>query len=136
MSSQPSSRKLLLSTTSFGVWTNLRGKPCVQYCIRPIGRHDASGLSLLLRATCLASRSFAYGVSGSPPGNDAWTSRKFVEGGVPGGGGGGGGAPRRPAAGLKPRQVPEKSGLPSAVRGAGALRSGLPSGSVGVGRTR
>ena len=102
----------------------------------PIGRHDASGLSLLLRAMCFASRSFAYGVSGSPPVKPVWMSRKFVVGGVPGGGGGGGGAPRRPAAGLYPRHVPEKSGFPSGIRGAGAFRSGLPSAVNGVGNAR
>src|SRR5436305_8162502 len=101
----------------------------------PIGRHDASGLSLLLRATCFASRSFAYGVSDSPPGKAACTSRKFAGGGAPGSGGCGG-APRRPGAAFTPRHVPEKSGLPSANRGVGAFRFGLPSGSVGVGSTR
>src|SRR5438093_3998167 len=97
----------------------------------PIGRHEASGLSLLLRAVRLASTSFAYGVSGRPSLNVDAMSRKVASGGVPGGGSGGG-APRRPAATAAPRQTPEKSGLPSAVLGAGADRSASPFGFFGV----
>ena len=54
-----------------------------------------------------------------------------ASGGVPGAGSGGG-APRRPAATAAPRQTPEKSGLPSAVLGAGAARSGSPFAFFGV----
>src|SRR5688572_10692775 len=68
-------------------------------------------------------------------------SRKLAAGGPAGGGGGGvaGAAPapppRRPPPGPAngaPRQRPERSGLPSAVLGAGALRSTWPAAFFGT----
>src|SRR5690349_2135831 len=97
----------------------------------PMGRHDASGLSLLLRALRFARSSVPYGVSGRPSLNVDAMLLNVAMGGVPGGGSGGG-APRRPPPAGAPRQTPEKSGLPSDVRGAGALRSTSPFAFLGV----
>src|SRR5262247_2374238 len=106
--------------------------------MRPIGRHHTSGLSLLLSAIRLFLRSAAHGCSGS------WKPRPAtspnVDSGIPSAVVvGGGGAPCRPRPPPPPPariQMPEKSTLPSAVRGVGASRVGLPSaarGTPGVG---
>src|SRR5678816_1397487 len=121
------------------VWTICRGCPWLWYCIRPIGRHHTSGLSLLLSAMRFFLSSAAHGVIGNGYPRPA-TSPK-VESGVPSGvvvGGGGAPSPRpRPPPPPPARiQIPEKSTLPSAVRGVGASRFGLPSairGTPGVG---
>ena len=119
-------------TSSFGVCTNFRGKPCVENCMIPIGRHDASGLSLLLRAIRF--------------GQEILGQRRQEQTALERGGDVAKGGERR-RAGLRlwrrctaalsgaPRHVPEKSGLPSGVRGAGAFMSGLPSAVLGVGYT-
>src|SRR6185436_87131 len=87
----------------------------------PIGRQCASGLSLLLPATRSLSTAWAHGVNGSPSLMFAATSRKPATGGpLCGGGGVAPCLPRPPT----PRQTPERSGLPSTVRGAGAVRFG------------
>src|SRR2546428_569747 len=105
----------------------------------PMGRQCASGLSLLLSAIRFFTTSAAHGCSGSPSLNPAPTSRNVATGGVPGGGGGGGGGgvaaapcPRCPAGGLMFDQIPERSGFPSAVLGAGPARLGMPSGPLGT----
>src|SRR5215831_1597299 len=102
----------------------------------PIGRQCASGLSLLLSAMRFFTSSAAHGCSGKPSLMPAPTSRNVASGGVPGGGGGGGAGfapcPRCPAGGLLFCQIPERSGFPSAVLGAGAVRFGFPSGPLGT----
>src|SRR6478672_10349945 len=95
----------------------------------PIGRHTASGLSLLLSSMRFFNSSAAHGRSGRPSLNPAPTFRNVATTGVPAGGSSG--AAPRPRPG-KPLHTPEKSGLPSAVLGAGAFRSGLPSGVLGT----
>src|SRR5688572_30397637 len=99
----------------------------------PIGRHHASGLSLLLLATRFFRSSWPSGVSGSPPLMFWPTSRKPAGGGASGSAGG---AAPRPGNAFSPCQSPEKSGLPSAVRGVGAFRLTSPvavRGTVGSG---
>src|SRR5437016_6708905 len=95
----------------------------------PMGRQCASGLSLLLSAIRFFSRSAAHGVSGNPSLKVEPMFRNVASGG-PEEGWGGGGAPRCPVG--APRQTPEKSGLPSAVFGAGAARFGSPPGVLGT----
>src|SRR5688572_27168338 len=95
----------------------------------PIGRHTASGLSLLLRAIRFFRRSVAHGVIGKPSLMAPATLRNWATGGAPAGAAAGA-IPRPPVD--APLQTPEKSGLPSAVRGAGAARSGSPLGSFGT----
>src|SRR6185295_15363635 len=102
--------------------------------MRPIGRHQTSGLSLLLSAIRFFFSSSAHGCSGSGYPRPA-TSKNCDTGGVPSGGGVGAGAAPRPRPPPPPppppkrvSQMPEKSGLPSAVLGAGAARLALPSG--------
>ena len=111
-----------------GVWTNFLGMPCVWNCMMPIGRQCASGLSLLLPAVRFFSSSEPYGVSGRPSLNVDPISRNVASGSPVVATGGG--APRCPVG--APRQTPEKSGFPSAVRGAGALRLGSPAAVFGT----
>src|SRR5580658_4047951 len=112
--------------------------------MRPMGRQCASGLSLLFSDLRLFNRSAAQGLSGSRPSlNPAPMLKKVAAGGpsdagAGGGGGGGapstggtGGGPPRPARPMLPRlfsQIPERSGCPSAVLGAGPSSFGFPSG--------
>src|SRR5438309_4622711 len=96
----------------------------------PIGRQWASGLSLLLPSIRFFSSAEPYGVKGRPSLNVEPMSRKVASGGAPLTGAGGG-APRWPVG--APRQTPEKSGLPSGVLGAGALRLGSPAAVLGTG---
>src|SRR5215218_4322864 len=102
----------------------------------PIGRQWASGLSLLLSAFRFFSTSAPQGVRGSPPLMLAPTSRNVASGGPSGGVGeaAAGGWPPGVAGGAPPppRHRPERSGLPSAVLGAGAVRFGSPFGSRGT----
>src|SRR5215510_7741011 len=114
--------------------------------MRPIGRHQTSGLSLLLSAIRFFLSSAAQGCSGSGKPRPA-TSKNCDVGIAFGSGAGGGvaGAPFAPAPRPRPPpppppnascQIPEKSTLPSGVRGVGASRIGLPSdvrGTPGVG---
>src|SRR5688572_20719433 len=97
-------------------------------CSRPIGRQSASGLSLLLAAFRTRFSSAAQGWNGSPSLKPAPTSKKVASGGVPGGTSEGD-APREVAART---HSPERSGLPSDVRGAGAFSIGLPALSLGT----
>src|SRR5262245_60413204 len=100
----------------------------------PIGKQCASGLSLLLSAMRFFTRSAAHVCRGRPSLNPAPTLRNVATGGVPGGGGGGGGGgcPGCPAGCLIFCQIPERSGFPSAVLGAGAARFAFPSGPLGT----
>src|SRR5436190_9589365 len=135
------------------------GYGCESICRIPIGRHCASGLSLLLSACRFVTSSFAHGWYGASPSGvlPPTLPKIFLANGLPrprpppaAGGAGWAGAVARAAAcpdpgvGLRPSitggaqsghgavsQTPERSGLPSAVRGAGALRSTLPSGGFG-----
>src|SRR5262245_15838328 len=114
----------------------LRGWPCMWNCVRPIGRQFASGFSLLLSAIRCFFKSAAHGVSGSPSGMFVPRSPNVATGGVPGGGGGGGVAfaPRplpRPSPCARVHS-PDKSGLPSAVRGTDASMLTCPFGSFGT----
>jgi hypothetical protein len=93
--------------------------------MKPIGRQSASGLSFCCTAMRFFFRSAAHGVNGNPSGKAVPISPNVATGGVPGGGGGGG-APRPPGFGNL-TQLPARSGLPSAVRGAGASRLTAPS---------
>src|SRR5436190_17624876 len=101
----------------------------------PIGRQCASGLSLLFTSFRAFFRSAAHGWNGRPSGNPAPMSKNVATGGVPGGAGTG--APVAPPP--SPRnliQIPDRSGLPSAVLGVGASRIGAPlavRGTPGVG---
>src|ERR1700688_1114757 len=101
----------------------------------PIGRQCASGLALLFAARRVFTSSAAQGGSARPSLTFAPTSRKVVTGG-PIENEGAGPATVPPPAGPScpsPRiQIPDRSGLPSAVCGAGAVRSGLPSGVLGT----
>src|SRR2546425_7725463 len=101
----------------------------------PIGKQCASGLSLLLSACRFFTSSAAHGRIGKPPWTPVPMSRnKFIP--VLGAGAAvpaAGGAPPVPDAvsnaAAGPRgfcQIPERSGLPSGVRGAGAFTSGWP----------
>src|SRR5262245_37280439 len=97
----------------------------------PIGRHSASGLSLLLASFRCFFNSAAQGWNGSPPGIPAPTSKNVASGGVPGGGVGGTAfAPRAPPGGRP--HWPDRSGLPSGVRGVGASRFTAPLASRGT----
>src|SRR5436309_4144198 len=119
--------------------------------MKPIGRQCASGLSLLLSAIRFFTSSAAQGCKGRPSLKPAPTSRNVAAatpsaGVVAGGLGGGGPAVGAPAApptfpdrnpgpspgGLGFCQMPERSGFPSAVLGAGAFRSGSPLGVFGT----
>src|SRR5436190_22812043 len=100
--------------------------------MNPIGRQCASGLSLLLSAIRFLTRSAAHGWKGSPSGKP-WPALPNVATGIAFAGGGvaGAAAPRPPPPRWPPpppaAQIPLRSGLPSAVLGAGAVRFGLPS---------
>ena len=101
--------------------------------MRPIGRQSASGLSFWFSARRFFTRSAAQGVNGSPSLNPAPTSRNVATGGPSAGGVGAGAAcPRCPPAARTLVHMPDRSGLPSANFGAGAVRFGLPSGVLGV----
>src|ERR1700693_325422 len=103
--------------------------------MRPIGRQCASGLSLLLAALRAFTRSAAHGCNGRPSLTFAPTSRNVVTGAPAENEGAGPGSVPPPAGPRCPSpriQLPERSGLPSAVRGAGAVRVGLPSGVLGT----
>src|SRR5262249_47948101 len=101
--------------------------------MKPMGRQCASGLSLLPSACRFFTSSAAQGRMGRPACTPVPMSRNRF---IPVSGGrvtpGGGGAPPVPdafsnAAGLRGfSQIPERSGLPSEVRGAGPLTSGSP----------
>src|SRR5678815_2183625 len=109
---------------------NFRGAPCVCSWMIPIGRQFASGLSLLLFASRVFSSSAPNGVKGSPS-LMFWPMLANAATGGPDGGGASAAAPRpRPPA--PPRHSPDRSGLPSAVFGAGAFMSGWPLASLGT----
>src|SRR5579862_544274 len=91
----------------FGVCTIL---PTPKSTSGPGGRHNTPGESLPRFSLRFSETAFAQG----------WgliASMAF---------------PLSPAAAVSSRQMPERSGLPSAVRGAGAERFGLPSGRRGM----
>src|SRR5438093_5269032 len=99
--------------------------------MNPIGRQRASGLSLLLSAMRCFRTPAAQGVSGRPSLNPTPTLPKLASGISSSDtfGGGGAAAPRpRPAPPVAHgfAQTPDRSGLPSAVLGAGAVRFGCP----------
>src|SRR5262249_32948870 len=110
---------------------------------RPRGRQCASGLSLLFSAARRWRSSAASGRKGRPPFTVVpmlknWLSRGlnrwFGPRPVPVSGGGSGtcaAAPSTPGV-LRNSQMPERSGLPSAVLGAGASRLTLPSAARGA----
>src|SRR2546425_423582 len=118
-----------------GVWIILLGCGCRWNCMKPIGRQCASGLSLLFESFRAFLSSAAHGWKGRPSGIPAAISKNVAMGGVPGGAGIG--VPVVPPP--WPRnliQIPDKSGLPSAVLGVGASRIGSPlavRGTPGVG---
>src|SRR5215831_8244230 len=101
-----------------------------------MGRQFASGFSLLLSAIRCFFNSAAHGVKGKPSDILVPRSPNVAMGGVPGGGGRGGVvfAPRpRPRPSPCARvQRPDKSGLPSAVLGAGASMFTWPLGRCGT----
>src|SRR6185503_16825263 len=110
--------------------------------MRPIGRHHTSGLSLLLSAMRFFLSSAAQGWSGSANPRPA-TSKNCDTGMALGSGGLGAAGAAAPAPRPRPPppppppnpgscQMPDKSGLPSGVRGVGASRFGLPSGVRGT----
>src|SRR5688572_5311868 len=103
--------------------------------MRPIGRHHTSGLSFMLSAMRFFFSSTAHGSIGRAKPRPA-TSPK-LETGTPSGGvekviaGVAPAPPPRPPP--PPRiQIPEKSTLPSAVRGGAPVRMGAPLGSRGT----
>src|SRR5688500_761725 len=101
----------------------------------PIGRQCASGLSLLLSSLRFFNTSAAHGCNGRPPLKFAPTFRKVARGTSDGDAADAAvDAPRCPVPAGAPRQIPERSGLPSGVRGTGAARFGLPSGVLGTPR--
>src|SRR5713226_9901542 len=114
----------------------LRGSGCVCNCIRPSGRQCASGLSLLFWETRCLRSSAAHGWNGSGSLRPVAIFQNWLTTG-PGG-------PRPvdapapendpsgPPSARKFSQIPERSGLPSAVLGAGAARSGVPAGVLGT----
>src|SRR5437773_4176562 len=123
------------------------GNGCDVICITPIGRQCASGLSLLLSAIRCFTNSAAHGWYGAPPESCApMLPNTDPEGpaGGPGAAAGGAGVPAAggvPGAAAAPGaaggaagrgggsapHTPDKFGFPSAARGGGALKSGLPS---------
>src|SRR5580700_132188 len=109
--------------------------------MRPIGRQCASGLSLLLLATRCRCSSAAHGWNGRPSLNDEPIFQKgllltiFRKSSLVANVLKFGPAAGRAPAGAGARELshmPLRSGLPSAVLGAGALRFGLPSGVLGT----
>src|SRR4029453_385518 len=138
-----------ITMTSAGVWMIFFGYGFEMRFMMPIGRQCASGLSLLLSPIRFFTSSAAHGWYGAPPSTCAPT---FPNTNLPGGGAGGVDDPAalpapRPCVGggLSPSMVggaqpvhgavshtPDRSGLPSAVRGAGAFRSGFPSAVFGT----
>src|SRR2546425_10697221 len=104
--------------------------------MRPIGRQWASGLSLLFSASRLSLSSLAHGRNGKPSLSPLpMFQNKPSLGGMVASASGAPAAPPTPPESGKVRtfsQRPDKSGLPSEVRGAGALRFGLPSGVRGT----
>src|SRR4029450_336706 len=102
----------------------------------PIGRQSASGLSLLLSALRLSLSSLAHDWNGNPPSTPAPISRnkRGPFGEPPVGKGAPGVLSIWAISSRQPRfsHIPVRSGLPSAVFGAGALRSGCPFGSLGT----
>src|SRR5260221_85543 len=103
--------------------------------MRPIGRQCASGLSLLFSALRAFTRSAAHGCSGRPSLKFAPTSRNVVTGGPMENEGAGARSVPPPAGPSCPSprsHIPDRSGLPSVVRGAGAVKSDLPSGVLGT----
>src|SRR5439155_8486166 len=114
----------------------------------PIGRQCASGLSLLLSAMRLFTSFAAEGLNGRPSLNPEPLSRNDAEAISSRDTFGGGGVAGRAALAVPPPprklfrvwsaggrticQIPERSGLPSDVRGAGASRLGCPSGNLGT----
>src|SRR5262249_21633123 len=88
----------------------------------PIGRQLASGLSLLLSARRFFTNSAAHGCSGNQSSCVLLaTFPRVAIGGAPGEG-----VICRGTPGIRPCQRPDKSGLPSAVRGTGASKSTPP----------
>src|SRR5687767_9056076 len=103
-------------------------------CVIPIGRQRASGLSLLLAASRCFLSSAAHGVYGRPPDMLAPSSKNVATGGEFGSTGGGA-APRPRAPPPSPRnrtQLPDRSGLPLAMRGTGASMRTWPLSSRGT----
>src|SRR5262245_47137729 len=107
-----------------GSWTTSRGCGSRWYSSGPCGRHSASGLSYPFAR--FLSRSGTHDWNGRPSLNPAPTLPNVARGGFPDG------AVPVASVRLVRIQIPEKSGLPSAVRGAGALRFGLPSDPFGT----
>jgi hypothetical protein len=109
--------------------------------MKPIGKQWASGLSLLLSAIRFCTSSAAHSLSGSPSLKPAPTLKKVAFGGPPFAVGAGAAVPGRPSVAAPPRpppvflplsQMPDKSGFPSAVLGAGAVRSSCPAAVLGT----
>src|SRR5262245_768038 len=119
--------------TSEGAWMIFFGNGCVVFCMIPNGRQCASGLSLLLSAIRFLTSSAAHDWYGAPP--STWSPmlpKREPEGGnspVPAAATGAGPPPLIP---WMVSQTPDRSGLPSAVRGAGAVMLTLPSAVFGV----
>src|SRR5688572_5213332 len=117
-------------------WTILRGCECVCSCRKPSGRQCASGLSIELSAMRFFFSSAAHGVSGRPPGMLRPMSTKVASGGASAVSDVSAGPPRRPLGGTRLSHVPDKSGLPFGMRGAGASRFGRPSAVRGMSGVR
>src|SRR5439155_14656748 len=104
----------------------------------PIGRQWASALSLPLSSMRFFRSAAAHGLSGKPPSSPKPMSQNwFALGGIVPSSSGAPAAPPTPASPPVPnpratRQMPDSSGLPSAVLGAGAVRLGLPSEVLGT----
>src|SRR6516162_9773421 len=102
--------------------------------MKPMGKQCASGLSLLLSARRFFTSSAAQGWIGRPPCTPVPTSRNKLMlafaaacvGALPDCASKFAAAPRAFC------QMPDRSGLPSAVRGGGAVRSGFPSAFFGI----
>ena len=101
-----------------GVCTILAGKRCECSQRTLSGRHLASGLSLRLSACRASARARAHGRYGNPSFNCAPMFLNKAGSGAP--------ANETPSASPLACQSPDKSGLPSAAFGDGALRFGSP----------
>src|SRR5436305_292709 len=106
--------------------------------MRPRGKQWASGLSLALSCSRFFLISAAHGVNGAPSLNPAAILKNVASGGpLLGSGGGVAGAPVAaprcpPPLPRNASHIPERSGLPSDIRGVGPFKSGLPSGNLGT----
>src|SRR5688572_551564 len=107
-----------------GFWTILNGSVRVSIAAgMPCGRHASLGAPTPSAFWRVSHRAFAHGWNGAPPGRSAAMLYRYLE-------------RTRRSVGMTvsptTSQTPERSGFPSAARGAGAVRLGRPSGNRGV----